>query len=302
MLNALRSSDLFDIFKVCLPRDTFAHMMGWDEENVKMVLLITTSRSFLKLDLLNSCILNIHQGKGLYYGIAKSPENYFVAARNRMVSSNVCRTEERGEILIFDLQFNEIGSLSPPFPLRDMHEMAWYKGKLWVTCPYDNLIAIWDGYTWERWFPLQEDLDGIVDIHHYNSFLFENNIVWLLAHNNGYSELFAFSFYDKKLIKSIKMGNHAHNIWREGKQLFTCSSADGKIVSETKNECETGGFPRGYIQFGNKRFVGINEPAERKARDGTTSHVLMYSTDWKLLRKFDLPGQGMILDITCCHC
>jgi len=262
-----------------------------------MNLLITTSHSLLELNVENSNIRNIHSGSGLYYGITSSDEKIFVAARNRMVSSAVPVEEECGEIMVFDRCLNLIGCIDSPFPLRDMHEISWHDGSLWVTCSYDNFIAIWDGNAWERWFPLQEDRTDCHDVHHYNSFLFEEGRLWLLAHNQGASELLAFSFHNKSLIGRIKIGSHAHNVWREGSQLFILSSGDGKVIGNEGFVLETGGFPRGYLHYGDRRYVGINEPAERSARDSTTSSVIIFNENWKYLKKIQLPDEGMILDI-----
>lgn len=255
----------------------------------------------MKIDTETSHITRLHSGKGLYYGITNSDENIFVASRNRMVSSSVPIEKEEGEILIFDFDFNLIDSIKPPFSLRDMHEIAWHDGRLWVTCSYDNLIAIWDGAVWDKWFPLPQDQDGPHDMHHYNSFLFEEKKIWLLAHNQGDSELFCFACQDRKIIKHVKMGSHAHNIWKKGEELFTCSSGEGKIISDAGFELQIGSFPRGYQHVEGARYVGINEYAERKDRDWTESHILIFDDDWRELGRLDLPDEGMILDIRGCY-
>lgn len=261
-----------------------------------MNLLITTSYSVLELNTKNGCYRRIHQGKGLYYGIAVTEDKIFVAARNRMVSSDKPTEDERGEILVFGPKLKLEGRVKPIFPLRDMHQIAWHEGKLWVICSYDNLIAIWDGREWEQWFPLGETQNSQKDMYHYNSFLFEDGVLWVLAHNRGPSELLAFSLVGRNLIKRIELGNHAHNIWREDGQLFTCSSVDGKIVGEYGFAIETGGFPRGYVSVNGERCVGVSELAERKYRDLSTATVRVYDRSWNFIKMISLHKEGLVLD------
>lgn len=266
-----------------------------------MKLLVTTSYSVLELNINNGKTHRIHHGDGLYYGLTRGDQNIYVAARKRMVSSVISPENERGEILIFDADLKLKDRLQAPFPLRDMHQIAWHDRKLWVTCSYDNMVAIWDGDNWEQWFPQSETLDGPHDIHHYNSLFFERDQVWLLAHNRGQSELLSFSLRDRSLTQRIMLGNQAHNIWRESGQLFTCSSADGMILGDRGFAFETGGFPRGYAFNGSEHYVGLSELAERKLRDLTNGRVQIYDKKWKLKNAITLEKEGLVLDVLILH-
>jgi hypothetical protein len=261
-------------------------------------LFVTTSHSFLELDTATASFRTLHSGKGLYYGIAQSPQHMFLACRNRSVSSGIPVEEERGEIAVFDPAGPSIAFQTAPFPLRDMHEIAWHNDRLWITCPHDNVVVIWDGETWERWHPLPDDHHAEGDIHHYNSFLFLDYGFWLVAHNHGDSEVLFFSLPERRLQRQITLGRIAHNIWEEDGQLFTCSSAEGDVVGDRGFRFKIGGFPRGYAQDeSGMRFVGINEYAERAKRDATSAKIVMFDRKWCEVETFHLPDQGMILDI-----
>lgn len=261
-------------------------------------ILITTSNSFLELDTETGTHRIIHRGQGLYYGIAMSQDYIFLACRNRLVSSTEPLENEKGEVLVFDHLYQFIGSISAPFPLRDMHGIAWHNEKLWITCSFNNLIAIWDGDVWEQWYPLESDKNANVDIHHYNSFLFLQDGFWLLAHNNGKSDLLFFNNLERKLIQKIPLGRLAHNIWIEDGNVYTCSSGEGKILGTNGFQFKTGGFPRGYSldEYG-IRYLGLNEYAERARRDKTNSHVILYDKGWEEIKVVPLLEEGMILDI-----
>ena len=262
-----------------------------------MQLLLTTSHSFLLLDTNSGELHQLHRGHGLYYGIARHGDKLYVAARNRLVSSDIAQKDERGEILIFDQALQLCGTLNAPFPLRDLHEIAWHNGKLWATCSFDNMIAIYDGKHWERWYPLGVGEDEPSDVNHFNSFMFDTDRVWILAHNHGDSELLAYNLATRELTQRIAMGRCGHNIWRENGQILSCSSLDGKLLGENGFSLETGGFPRGVAFDGNTRCVGISELAERGARDLTTGKVMIFDKNWKLHNEISLQQEGLILDL-----
>jgi len=268
-----------------------------------MKLLVTTSQSLLLVDTdsgASKAYTALDRGRGLYYGIAESGGKLFVASRQRAVSSGAERETERGQILVFDKKLRPLGLLTAPFPLRDLHEIAWHDGKLYASCSHDNMVAIYDGESWEQWFPLGgslEDGKGPGDINHFNSFFFEEGRIWVLAHNRGPSELLAFSLDSRELIERIDLGNSAHNIWRERDHLFTCSSIDGKIVGKDGFVLETGGFPRGVAFAPGLRCVGVSAMAERKARDFTTGKLALYDEAWRPLKDIVLHDEGLVLDV-----
>ncbi len=265
-----------------------------------MKLLVTTSQSLLLVDTDSGSHTTLDRGRGLYYGIAEAGGKLFVASRQRAVSSSTERDTERGQILVFDRKLQPLGLLTAPFPLRDLHEIAWHQGKLYASCSHDNMVAIYDGANWEQWFPLGGSLDdgkGPGDVNHFNSFFFEEGRIWVLAHNRGPSELLGFSLDTRELVERINLGEMAHNIWREDGELFTCSSIDGKIVGERGFVVETGGFPRGVAFAPGLRAIGVSAMAERRARDFTTGKLALYDDSWKLQKEIVLQDEGLVLDV-----
>jgi hypothetical protein len=260
-----------------------------------MNLLLTTSQSFLLLDTESGRAMRLDGGRGLYYGIARHGERLYLAARNRLVSSEVPSADERGEILMFDRQLRPCGSLQAPFPLRDLHEIAWHDGKLYATCSHDNLIAIYDGQRWEQWYPLGGP--GVGDQNHLNSFMFENGLIWILAHNRGPSELFAFSLTDRRQVQCLQLGNCGHNMWREQGQLLTCSSAESRLLGDQGFVLDTGGFPRGVAFDTASRCLGISALIERKARDFTAGKLRVYDRQWRARHDIALTDEGLVLDL-----
>lgn len=263
-----------------------------------MKVVVTTSSSVLCVDLQTGEYSPLHRGSGLYYGVASNGSGIMVGARSRMVSSDELPADEQGEILFFDKNFSLSSTVRPyEFPMRDIHDITWNDECLWVTCSYDNMIAIWDGSRWEQWYPFGRTEAEPWDRNHFNTFFFEGEHVWLVAHNKGPSEMLQFNRRSRLLESRISLGYQAHNLWRENGHLYTCSSGEGAIVGTDGLRVETGGFPRG-VAFGNGlRCVGVSELAERKARDLTTARIAVFDDRWKRVSEIQLPEEGLILDI-----
>lgn len=261
-----------------------------------MKVLATTSRSFLRVDVASGRTEVLHRGAGLYYGVAAWRDRVFVAARRRMVSSDVPAEAEAGAILEFDRVLRHVGTVEAPFALRDLHDIAFDDaGVLWAACSYDDMVARWDGRQWSLWHPLGEPPAEPRDVHHFNSLFFEGDLVWVLAHNRGPSELLGFDRHSLELRHRVGLGAQAHDIWREGGRLHTCSSADGRIVGEGGFEVPTGRFPRGYLRAGGFRLVGLSELAERRERDFTAGAIRRYDETWIMQGEIPLPGEGLLL-------
>lgn len=263
-----------------------------------MKVVVTTSYSVLCVDLQTGEYFPLHRGSGLYYGLTSNDSEIMVGARSRMVSSDKVPADEQGAILFFDKKFSLSSKIQPcGFALRDIHDITWSGNCLWVTCSYDNMIAIWDGFSWEQWYPLGKSDVEPWDRNHFNTFFFEGEDIWLVAHNKGPSELMQFNRNSRELKSKIALGNQAHNLWRENGNLYTCSSGEGAVVGTDGLRVETGGFPRGVAFGSGLRCIGISELAERKARDLTTARIAIFDDAWKFVSEIQLPDEGLILDI-----
>lgn len=263
-----------------------------------MKLLVTTSRSLLLLDTRSGAFYPIHQGAGLYYGIAPTRRHYLVAARRRMVSSTDPAEAERGEILVFNHRFEHVGSWQAPVALRDIHEIKWHRQHLWVTCSFDNMVAVRSPRgDWQQWYPLGEPTGAVRDINHFNSLALQGDDLWLLAHNRGASEILHFDIPTRTLRSRQALGQQAHNLWRAGGAWHTCSSAEGAVIGTTGLRVATGGFPRGVAKLPGGWAVGISELAERGRRDFTDGQVALFDRRWVEQGRLTLAGEGLVLDL-----
>lgn len=264
-----------------------------------MILLVTTSKSFMAVnsETGNKCVID--SGKGLYYGITFSDEAIFVAARNQSNCFNYLdeRGDESGSILVFDYHLKLIDTIKAPFLLRDLHQIYLFDNKLWLTCSFDNMVAVYDFSKWERWYPSGKIEDLGKDINHFNSIWVDDESMYILAHNNGPSEIWQFSYPALCLQKKIQLGNCAHNIWKKNDEIYTCNSKFRTVESSSGFRLEVGGFTRGSVITKNCFAIGSSDIAERADRHLVSGSLFFYDSEWKIQSEINFENQGQILDI-----
>ena len=275
-------------------------------------LLVSCSQSTLRIALdqteqpLQKDCAVVARGEGLYYGLARSPSwSIWLASRRALVSDALSTEAERGQIVA--LTSDTHAYLGPPNrPLRDLHGMAYRDEVLWATCSYDDFIGLYNLRTsqWAWWQPLPTRREAGPDQYHYNTIVFESDLVWVLAHRRGPSWLLAFpaeaaaTGQTVEPVHKIELGQQAHNIWRQPDgELCTCSSIEGRLVGERGWQLQTGGFPRGVAQIRGGWVVGISELKERKDRDFSDAQLKFYNQIWEQTVEVTLPAVGMVLDL-----
>ena len=266
-----------------------------------MAFLITTTHHVLAFDGKDR-FFRAHSGKGLYYGLARHGSCIFVSCRNRTDGPDLpsARENETGSILVLDAtSLRPIGEVRPDFPLRDLHGIGYFDGKLWATCSFDNMIAIYDTKTlsWTKWYPSVDDSARGRDVNHFNTILPLDDRLALLAHNNGQSQLLTYDRRSLQLCTALDLGRHAHDVFRVAGGVGTCSSSDGLLIGTTGWALRTGAFPRG-VAFDNERIaVGLSQTAPRAHRHEKSGIVRCFTTDWVQVADYVLPSVGMILAI-----
>lgn len=259
--------------------------------------LVTTSFALWAIDGQTGRQWRLHHGDGLYYGIAVTPDWVFVAARRRLVSSPVPIAEERGQILVFDHAFRLRERLAAPFPLRDLHQIAWHDGALYATCCYDDLIAVYREGVWQRCYPCGVPPQGVIDRYHLNSLTWCEDQWCLVAHNRGASELLFCPPELDRVTQRLALGQQAHNVWQRGDEWCTCSSGESALVGSRGWRIVTGGFPRGIAFVAGRAYLGVSAWAERTQRDATDGEIQVYTADWQLWKRWPLFRQGLVLDV-----
>lgn len=269
----------------------------------KANVLVSTSCSFMIVNLYSGEYEVTESDNGVYYGITYSQNEIYVAARKGYEEE---REVQDGEIIMYDFNKQRIGKLKAPFPLRDIHQIQSYNSLLWVTCSFDNKVAIYDGKKWHEWFP---NPDKKYDSNHFNSIYFEGDYIYLVAHNiHRKSEVWkffisqenycnGFNVSDIKFIEKTRLGTWSHNIWLTDDDLYTCSSGELAIASKNKFFLKLGKFTRGLAVTDELIIVGLSELSERKQRCFSTSYIAVFDRKWNLINGLIMPEQGVINEL-----
>ena len=263
--------------------------------------LISTTHHLLVLDEVDR-FYRVDSGRGLYYGSAQRGDYIFVACQNEpaAASDEGLLVKQAGSILVFEansLQFVE--ELRPPFPLRGAHGIAIFDDRLWVTCSFDNLIAIYEFRTrnWAKWYPAANVGARDRDVHHFNTIAPVGTEICVIAHNRGASDLLFFDCTTRDLCSVTRLGNQSHDLFFVNGQPGTCSSGDGELVSTGNWVLRTGGFPRGIASAGDTTLVGISIPAARMDRPTTSGIIRRFAINWRHCSDYVLEGAGLVLAI-----
>lgn len=264
--------------------------------------LLTTTHHLLAFDDQDR-FFRVHSGKGLYYGIAQDGPHIYISCRNQTQGpvDTTARAEERGSILILDsASLLPIADLRPnDFPLRDVHGIAHFDGKLWVTSSFDNLVAVFDttARCWTKWYPATDLSARDRDVNHFNTIVSEGQSVCVLAHNNGPSHLLYYDRTSLDLTAVRELGRQAHDIFPADGGVATCSSADGMLVASTGWRLRTGAFPRGVACRDDTILVGLSQIAQRPLRHATSGFIRRFTPQWHHAADYVLPSVGMVLAI-----
>jgi hypothetical protein len=264
--------------------------------------LVSTTHHLLAIDPESGTVWRIHTGAGLYFGLGKGANGLlYTACRNTILGpdNDQVRASEEGTILVFDRNLRVCDELRPQFPLRDVHGIACFNGRVWVTCSYDNMVAIYDlaAGDWSRWYPAPNPAHRDRDIHHLNTIRFIDGQVCLVAHRFGPSELLFYDYPSLQLHSAIPLGVMSHDLFLFNNAIATCSSGDGWIVNRSGERLRTGNFPRGIATTLEGNLLGMSMHSPRDQRQLQSGILRWYSSDWRFKTDYVLPLVGMVLDV-----
>lgn len=260
--------------------------------------LVGTLYSLLLVDLVNKEQVVLDKQYDGYYGFDVNDEYIYVGVRHNIPSRLVPNQYSNGEIIVYDFNFNYIKTIKPDFPLHQIHEILWYKNKLYVTNTGYDMVAIYDGNSWEEWYPLGKPDDQKTDSHHFNTLTIHDGKLYIGAHSFGPSTVFVFSLSTKEKINEIQIGNCAHNVWFDNDILHVCSSHEGLIASENGFIRSIAEWPRGIALCNNTTIIGSSALGwNAKSFGPHNAHIYAFDSQWKQKGLLFLDGESQIFDI-----
>ncbi len=259
--------------------------------------LVGTSRCLFLVDVNTGRREVIDKKHGLYYGITWDESQIYVGSRWYpwyMPTSHI----ERPRLITFDSRLRRTSCREFSVSAGGIHQAAFHDGKLYLACSREDGYVIMDGQQCETWYPSDDPAHHGTDVHHFNSIWFSDDRLYLVAHNNGPSEVWEFTYPQRELVRRHKIGKHVHNIWPYKNGLGVCNSSAGRLETlEGEIIVETGGFPRGVSLGEHRNVIGVSAKASRSNRWLTIGVLKVYSKDWKLIRSINLGFSGGVCEV-----
>ncbi|MCG8459486.1 MAG: hypothetical protein MI919_24675 [Holophagales bacterium] len=260
--------------------------------------LVATSRALLLVDLASGDRWVLDQSRGLYYGVTWDHTHIFVATRwypAWMPTSAI----ERPRLLIYDHSWRQVDMIELPIDAGGLHQIYFSQGALYCSCSRQDAFVIIEGGSFRHWFPSDDPSHHGRDVHHFNSIWRERDDLYLIAHNNGRpSEIWRAEWPGLVVAEKISIGHQAHNVWREGAHLATCSSGSGSVVTlDGRRLGVQGGFPRGVATRDDIKIVGSSAVANRSNRWLSRGRLHVYDRNWDLEQEIDLGLCGQVNEV-----
>lgn len=258
-------------------------------------LLVTTTRAVWVLDLASGLARLVDEGRGVYYGISFSDDRLFVACRRAAVGAD--RDRQANVVLCFDKALRPAGVLVPPMPIRDVHQILYAAGTLFICSTYDDTVIRHEPATgrWEAWQPFGPS--AAQDQHHINSVAIHDGDI-LLAGNrpHGWHARFA---PDGRLLARQALGAGTHNVWVEDGEVQVCSSDEGAVqgAGEAKQPVVAQGWLRGVAKGRTTRYFGVSQNLVRGVRDRSDCMILALEPGGAVVRTFAFLDFGMLHDL-----
>lgn len=269
--------------------------------NLKGKLIVGTYKAFIILDPSNGDYHILARHHQLYHwGITWSDRHLFTCVwlGHRTNILGYRKEDLKREITI-----------SPPkeFKVTAPHQICWIDGRIWIANSQFDHCTMLDPYTqkYETWNMYDSKIYNKIgrgrDHHHMNGLWYYDGHIYVVAHNKQQPSFVQVHKYPSlKLVDRIEMGHHIHNVWPEGDELLTCSSRDGRIVSNKRSEVvKTGGFPRGVSITKDYNSIGISPhyAHQCKHRAHVDGEVQVYDKNWKLVKTFVMRDFGQVYEI-----
>lgn len=168
--------------------------------------------------------------------------------------------------------------------MRDVHGAAFFDDRLWVTCSYDDAVAVYDRARdgWESWSPLGAAAAG-QDRHHLNSVdVWDDQRFVVVAHAHGSSTEHFFDRATRAPDHSLRLGHQAHDVLPVlPGQLVTCSSGRAELASDSGWALRTGGSPHGFARTDDAFFLGLSSRSTRAERAEQSPVLRCYDPQWR---------------------
>jgi len=170
--------------------------------------------------------------------------------RNRSRTTETVRSGEVGSVSCAGSRLSRCPRNPAPISPaeRARHGLLTRTG-LMITCPFDNMVAIYDLTTgeWSRWFPAPHPWPIVAMTVNHLQYRKQNRDARHLLDSAslGPSEILFYDSATVQLNSTVSIEQRSHGIFLFDDALATCSSRDGWSCKHNWQRLRTGNFPRG---------------------------------------------------------
>lgn len=179
-----------------------------------------------------------------FFGVTTYKGNYLIVRPGMVVTIDA-------------LSKREIAWLGIPaeYELKFPHHVVVNNNILYIADTGHDRVIMYD-FNSSQWSSLVI-ADGMGDGKHVNSLAFQNDLMYVMCHNRGPSEIQVFQ--GSQLIKTITdTGTMSHDMFWQNGELWYCDSGANGLASTSGKKLQLKGFTRGVFQAGGEVFVGVS--------------------------------------------
>lgn len=256
----------------------------------------------------SNTLTKIQSGKGLYFGVCKFDNWYYVLSRNNGKYTSI-------EVIDHLFQYN---FTSHPLPdVSDGHQIICFD-KLYVVNTNKNRIDMFNPFYFNKIGEIYPfNINNHLDTHtnnHINSINIYKNYMYIVSHrdenNNSTGPLIKLNIDKNQIIDKASIGLHAHDVFIHNNSIFSTSSHNGELVCfsldlKEKWRIKLSDSPllRGIKidKTNNNIYVGLSQECDRAGRHGDNdAFILRLNENGEKIDTITLKSAGQINDFILC--
>jgi len=263
-------------------------------------LLVTTSTALLSVE--NGKVRPVHTGSGIYFGLTWDRDHIYVLCRNNVRHGKLRRLFGYTSTMeVLDKDFRHVDTIACP-PVSDPHQAIERQGAVYIANTGKDRIEVFrDGaFAAVNWTGARDD------VHHINTVWFDADSFYVLENNKQEPSVAKVFDLDWQPRQTVPLGLGAHNIFRQGATLYTCSSLQRSMLSHDLESSRTREFPllgrqwlpRGLARGANGFYVGLSAEGTRAERHGRNPGKLIATDEeFAITATMDLDGAGQVNEV-----
>ena len=263
-------------------------------------LLVSTSTALVLVE--HGRVHTVHTGAGIYFGLTWDRDHVFVLCRNNQRHGPVRRLFGQTSTLeVLDKNFVHVDTVAC-HSVRDPHQAIERDGAIYMANTGRDRIEVYRGGAFSRinWTGQHRD------VHHINSVWFTEQSFYVLENNKLESSSVRIFDLNWQSERTVRLGQGAHNLYRSGNHLYTCSSATRRMLRHdlaSGEELEVSVADRQWVPRGLARgpgcfYLGLSAEGTRAERHGGhPGRVVATDEQFAVLDTVEIAGAGQVNEV-----